>query len=188
MILVYKTNINDISFSNYKTEYNSLSESEREYLSRYKTDGDIKRSLASKFLLRKAVFENFNKKDFSFKRKENGKIITDFCYLSLSHSSDMSVCAISDMPVGVDIEKIKPIKERKKYRFFTDEENEYVNSSSLPQISFLEIWTRKEAYLKCAEVKSAELSNISVKADFNGFSFKTEKEDGYIISVCQKTE
>lgn len=188
MILVYKTNINDISDNDYKSEYNSLNKSEREYLSRYKNEGDIKRSLASKILFKKAVFENFNKKEFSFKRQENGKIITDFCYVSFSHSSDMAVCAISDEPIGVDIEKIKPLKKREKYHFFTSEENEYVNSSSVPQISFLEIWTKKEAYLKCAEVKSSELSSVSVKSKFGGYSFKTENENGYIISVCQKTE
>lgn len=188
MILVYKTNINDISDNDYKSEYNSLNKSEREYLSRYKNEGDIKRSLASKILFKKAVFENFNKKEFSFKRQENGKIITDFCYVSFSHSSDMAVCAISNTPVGVDIEKIKPIKKRDKYHFFTSEENEYVNSAFNTQISFFEIWTRKEAYLKCAEVNSAELSNISVKSKFNGFSFQTENDNGYIISVCQKNK
>jgi phosphopantetheinyl transferase len=98
----------------------------------------------------------------------------------------MAFCAVSDTPVGIDAEKNRPFKKRDKYHFFSENENTYVNSSSNTNLSFLEIWTRKEALFKCSGISSSELSAVSVMSDFDGYSFKTEFFDGYIISICLK--
>ena len=186
MISVYKININDIPPCDFRAEYQLLSQTEKDRVLAYKKPIDQKRSVATKILVRKAVKENFGIEDYVLKRNETQKPVLDFCYLSFSHSDNMAFCALSDKPVGIDAEKIRSLKKSEKYHFFTNEENIYVNSSSNTELSFLEIWTRKEALFKCSDISVSKLSSFSVITDFDEYSFKTEVLDDYIISICLK--
>jgi 4'-phosphopantetheinyl transferase len=73
-------------------------------------------------------------------------------HFNLSHSEDIALCAISNHPVGIDIEYLnKDIKflELAK-RFFSQSEYEFLklqNNKNL-NLEFLKLWTQKEAYLK----------------------------------------
>lgn len=76
---------------------------------------------------------------------------------NMSHSSNYFAIVLANEKhnnVGVDIEKTKPIKDLKDLikGFFHNEEADYIlnkdiNSKS-QETKFLEIWTRKEAFLK----------------------------------------
>jgi len=185
MISVYKININDISDSDYRATFSLLKKSEQDKIIAIKKESDKKRSLATKFLLFKAFKENFPLNKPEFNRSKKGKPVCDFCFISLSHSEDMAVCALSSSPVGIDVEKKRNIQSSEKYHFFTSEEVEYVNSADgNVSLKFLEIFTRKEAYLKCTDISSSELSSVSVMADSKDYSFKTQTFDDYIISLC----
>ena len=69
-----------------------------------------------------------------------------FC--SLSHSREYVCCAISDEPIGIDIQEMKEGKcERISRRFFHEKEQRlYEEKKSLE--TFYKIWTSKESYLK----------------------------------------
>ncbi|GAB2045687.1 hypothetical protein AGATL06_21850 [Agathobaculum sp. TL06] len=71
-------------------------------------------------------------------------------HFSLSHSGDWAVCAISDHPVGVDIEWCDPNRRDIASRFFHKEEIRYLNS--LPPYArtdaFYSLWTLKESFVK----------------------------------------
>jgi len=68
---------------------------------------------------------------------------------NLSHSGDYVVLAISDKPVGVDIEKIKPIDINLAYECFHDQELAYLFSDRSEQLErFFRLWTLKESYIK----------------------------------------
>lgn len=45
---------------------------------------------------------------------------------NLSHAENYIVCAISDEPVGIDVEIMKPIDLEIAERFFTSDETEYI--------------------------------------------------------------
>lgn len=110
-------------------------------------------------------------------------------FLSLEkslHGDEMIVIAISDKPVGLDIERIRKADFRIAKRFFSEMENKYINESTSKQNErFFEIWTKKEAYakyngsglLKC-------LSSLDVIE--NRKIYKTLKIKGHIISICSK--
>ena len=186
MISIYKININDIPPCDYKAEYQLLSCSEKDRILANKNAIDQKQSIATKILLRKALKENFGLEDYILKRNKDGKPILDFCYVSFSHSNDLAVCAVSENPVGIDIEKIKSFKKRDKYHFFSEEESLYVNFSKIPEQAFFEVWTRKESLFKFMDINASELSSLSVISDSADYSFKTELFNGYIISYCFK--
>ena len=43
---------------------------------------------------------------------KNGKPMTNGCYFNISHSHGLVACAVSDVPVGIDVEKIRPVPPR----------------------------------------------------------------------------
>lgn len=78
-------------------------------------------------------------------------------FLSLAHSGDHLACAVSDMPVGIDIEEIQPRKHLDTLIEATTTEAE---RAALPELladsdeaarleAFFQLWTLKEAWIKC---------------------------------------
>ncbi|MFY8033262.1 MAG: 4'-phosphopantetheinyl transferase family protein, partial [Flexibacteraceae bacterium] len=69
---------------------------------------------------------------------------------NLAHSGEVVVLSVSNKPIGIDIEHIKPIKDMADVMqvCFNEQEINSINSSSNPQFRFYEFWTRKEAILK----------------------------------------
>ena len=69
---------------------------------------------------------------------------------NLSRSAEVVAVAVGYMPLGLDIEKQRPLTRERAFlaRQFSPAEQEYVRCSPDPQSSLFEIWCRKEAYLK----------------------------------------
>ena len=186
---IRRINISEISDTEYSKTADFFPETTKQ-IKNYRPD-DRKRTLAGRYLLKKMIRELYGREKFTVKLNENGKPYLDFCYFSISHSGDFAVCAVSDFPVGVDIERMQQLKKREKYMLFTPIESEYVNKSdSLNR--FYTLWTRKEAYIKAkggviADAAKAELvtSELKLKDKYDGFAFKTDKSDGYILSAAE---
>ncbi len=66
-------------------------------------------------------------------------------HFSLSHSGHWVVCAVSDSPVGVDIQPPSLPRPALLRRCFTQEERAYSGESPA---RFARLWSMKEAYLK----------------------------------------
>ncbi len=87
---------------------------------------------------------------------------------NLSHSGSLSLVALTrGVPVGVDVERIRPARDHEAVarRFFS--ENEVAGYFALPEeerrAAFFHIWTRKEAYIKALGVGlSAPLRSFTV--------------------------
>lgn len=83
-------------------------------------------------------------------KDEKGKPHTDdpAVFVSVSHCSAGVVCAVSDRPVGIDIENLdrRVGADRISARFFTQEERLFVEEGG--DRAFLEVWVRKEAWAK----------------------------------------
>lgn len=81
-----------------------------------------------------------------------GKWTCDACELSLSHCADIAVVALSDKPVGVDVELIDVARfdERLQRRIFTDGEMLLAEQmSSKRRADYANrLWTVKEALFK----------------------------------------
>lgn len=71
-------------------------------------------------------------------------------YFNISHSANLVTVAISDQPIGIDIEKLKPKQLEKLSHAFTVGEIAYLNKLHDPRKSeqILRLWTIKEAVLK----------------------------------------
>lgn len=69
-------------------------------------------------------------------------------HFSLSHSGDWAVCAVSEFPVGVDIEQVRELRKGVAERFFSPEECALL--AGLGEDAFFVFWTLKEAAVKAS--------------------------------------
>ena len=80
----------------------------------------------------------------------NGKWVADNCYLSLSHTDGYVAAAVSDLPVGIDIERTNRKLAKGLYdRIVCGKEKALYTTPDNTQL--LQLWTAKEAVFKQAD-------------------------------------
>jgi 4'-phosphopantetheinyl transferase len=95
------------------------------------------------------------------KKKENGAPIPrGGIHWSLSHKSGCVAAVAAPTPVGIDIEKIRPVKEGLAERIAAPDEWHLFPGEGLSD--FFRCWTAKEAVLKAAGVGIAGLSECRI--------------------------
>ncbi len=161
--------INTMSENEYQRWYRWMSPQRKARVNRLFRERDQKCAVASDMLARQLIAEWFHLKpeEIKFSVDEHGKPHAPDLpiHFSISHSQNYVFCAVSDQPIGVDIEAIRPIDVKVISRFCTDEELQYLNED--PQSRFFELWTAKEA--------CAKLSGIGLAA-INDYHFPEIKE------------
>ena len=185
-------NINEITAAEYAAVLSRQSAAGRERLEALRP-ADRKRSLAARFLAGRLAAEIYGKADFAPFFDENGAPRAEFCYLSLSHAGEYAACAVSERPVGIDIEPEKPFKRREKYMLFSALESEFVNAAEETAAwRFYTLWTRKEAFVKAAGQRLADAAAAELvapgglKNEFEGYAFQSSVYKNYYIAVCEK--
>lgn len=97
-----------------------------------------------------SAFLNIAPEKIELGETENGKRFVVFpkdkIFFNISHSRDCSLIAIADYEIGIDVEKIRPLryKEIMKYCFSEAEQQEAAGNPE----NFFRIWTAKEALVK----------------------------------------
>lgn len=67
-------------------------------------------------------------------------------HFNISHSDNICICAVDDMPIGIDIQKMKPCRfDLITKRFFTQEEQERYILEGKNQTAFYRMWTKRES-------------------------------------------
>ena len=147
-----------------------VSAKRREKVLSYKVREDQKRFLAAGLLLEYVLGERGYSAD-GIEADENGKLylpgVDDF-FFSLSHSGEYAACVVSDVPVGVDIQKKRETKANIAKRFFRLEESERIAKEPQEKQAdmFFRYWTGKESYLKLTgQGLSGGLDNFFVDLD-----------------------
>ena len=113
-------------------------------------------SLGAELLLRDALcdFGIDRAEPLEFEYRKNGKPYLsgyDNIFFNLSHSGDYVMCAVSELEVGCDIQKMDKADMKLAERFFT--EREYHAIADLPteeerRDMFYRYWTLKESFMK----------------------------------------
>lgn len=67
---------------------------------------------------------------------------------SISHSWGYIAIAVSDMPVGVDVELVRPYMERLPERVLSKQELQWFRQRFSTKVDFFTLWTLKESYYK----------------------------------------
>ncbi len=153
---------------------------------------DKKLSILAEMLLLYGMDELNIKHNYplEFTLNEQGKpcvMEKDNLFFNLSHSGDMAVCAISDKPVGVDVEKITRDCSSAVDRYFTCSERRISEDKGTSYI-----WTRKEAVAKAdgrgigMGINKIDTSGDLVTADGVLYKVFTNSVDDYYISCACK--
>lgn len=163
-----------------------LSEQRAQRALRYRTADDKKRCIAGGLMINRflngAVISN----------NEYGKPVADNgLHFNLSHSGDYVIFAVSDSPVGCDIQKTEFIKSESAGRIvFCDNEMHKLSTATDKTGEFYRLWTKKESLLKCIgkgfhrPAKSVDVSGSIYSENGQSYYFKQWCFADYIICIC----
>ena len=190
----YKYDIRNLSDEEYEKWYSLMGEDKQKRVDRFRFSEDKKRTIAGEMLARIGISEWCGKapEDIVFLAHKKGKPYASGLKVefNVSHSENMVVCAISDKPIGIDVEKLRPVDLKIAKRICTEEELEYlfghpaeegdfkVTNDPLLILRFFKLWTAKEAYGKLLGTGLAVM-NLPAKTD----AISDIIDDEYFVSI-----
>lgn len=112
-------------------------------------------------------------------------------HFSLSHSGRYAMCAMSDEPVGADVQQVRKVNLSIARRFHIRERDWLGQYPPAEQPdAFFRLWTRKEAWVKAVSGdRTLTLSEEDVIHRLPGWQFRDyELPYGYRAAVCARGE
>ncbi|MEH6970996.1 4'-phosphopantetheinyl transferase family protein [Bacillus sp. JJ675] len=174
---IYAVSMNELPNSGqFERMMAMVSEEKQDKVKRYRYPEDANRTLIGEVLIRKIISETFGlaNEQIAFTSGRYGKPsalgLPNF-HFNISHSGKWILCAAGSSPVGVDVEKIKPVNYDIAERFFSSEEYRDLMEKSEPErlSYFYHLWTMKESFVKRAgKGLSLPLDSFSVKLAEDG--------------------
>jgi len=167
----------------------AVSPQRRQYALRYHHERDRRLCLAAYRLLRQALLREYGITDWPlFNYDHNGKpSLARFpsIHFSLSHCCDAVACAVSDQPVGIDIETFEHYSEEVAVRVMSEKEMLEIKSSPYPAMAFTRLWTMKESLYKLTG--NDNKGNIAAMLDdISLYHFTTVNHPKFLITICQQ--
>lgn len=169
---------------------------------------DSQRSLLGELLARHLLYKATGEPlpDEAFITGEKGKPAHDGfrgIHFNITHSGEWVAVALSSGSVGVDVERMRKIPEGLAKRFFSEAENQWLDSAkneAEQKDIFFTLWTLKESFLKAiGKGLTKSLSSFTILQKGNnhfelmqneetkGFNlYNFEFRDGYKLSVCSE--
>lgn len=193
-IHIYCIDTNVIDNRTDKVKY--LNSEEFQLYNRYINITAKKEFLMGRYLLRTVLgsYLGVDPTEVVLKKNEFGKLYLDDryhqsnIYFNLSHSHGIVVGAfILDHAIGVDVEKIDGDIDDIVRRFFSTEEQDYINCKygDTKKALCYQVWTLKEAYIKAkAQGLSISLNTFSVFEDLGVFFYSSRFKSDFYISVA----
>lgn len=116
----------------------------------------------------------------------SGKTVPHF---NISHSGSWVVAAFSEMPVGIDIEKVKRVNLQVAQRYFALPEIEFLNALNADErdLWFLKLWTVKESYLKALGTGLSRSMSSFTASYIDGIFELTDNENPEKIFLCHRS-
>lgn len=122
---------------------------------------------------------------------KNGKPSLACCpgiHFNLSHSGTLAVCAVSDRPVGADVEALTPFAPEVSALCFQPREIEWLERQADRDLAFTRLWTRKESYLKYLgaglSVPMNGFSALPGESPADGIALAEHAAQGHRLCVC----
>lgn len=164
-----------------------LSTEEQIKLSAMKLPVVARRFESTRKLLRYLLGAYLNCPDANVETTDQGKpflrAFSEF-HFNVTHSKKIIIVALSRMPVGVDLERIRKIDVmRMAQRFFSPQELLLLEKKQQQQ-QFFKLWTAKEAALKAdgQGIAFGMKNNIAIMTEKNISSIELEKQSWKISS------
>lgn len=185
------SNINDFTEALLNAELQHMSLKQREYINAKRKTLFRHQSIASRILLKNLLSEYNIDDGYNIDFDANGKPFyrgSKEIYVSLSHSGDFVAAAVSEKPVGIDIQVFKNVSDRLINKTCTATEKKYIfqNNKNL----FFKFWTLKEAYAKCNKMKLSQVFKCSFidggVFNIEGCNIQFKGNDLYELAIVEK--
>lgn len=135
----------DFSQEEYDAVYASLSDSRKAHIDTFRHAGARRQSLAGELALRKLLAREGITDTIDRLPSGQPVLRNRSACVSISHCDDYIACAVHEKPVGIDIERCRPVKPAMLQRVCTANELAWVQEDTE---RFFEVWTAKEAWFK----------------------------------------
>ena len=142
--------------------------------------------LKSYLMLAELLQGGFGISDFSVSVSDHGKPYVTGCpgiHFNISHCTKAIAVAVSDSPVGIDVEAFRNFSDGLLDKSMNETERQQIQASDSPLETFASFWTRKEAVFK--------LHGTSITDDLHCILTEKEttdtminREKGYAVSVA----
>ena len=110
-------------------------------------------------------------------------------YFSISHCKQGIAVAISDAPIGIDIEAIRPLSEGLVQKAMNPQEQAQIAAAANPEQEFIRLWTRKEAYVKMQGTGIiSDMHKILCDMLPVNWMQVIREDKGYICTIVEKNE
>lgn len=135
-------------------------------------------------------FSGKPRQDFAVRRTPNGKPIVEGgeYFVGATHTDDLAIIAVDTESLGIDCEKAdRCVKSPEKIagKYFSDGERDYIfKDSDGTRLRFLEIWVKKEAYVKFLGGGVKDMKSFDVFS-LDG-EFERVRYENYIIYVYKE--
>ena len=191
----YHMDIRDMTDEEYGKYYAMADEARREKTDACRVREDSLRSIAGDRLARLAVSEHCGvpMEEIRFGRSGDGKpyAIGLDVHFNISHSGCLAVCAVSDRPVGIDVQLMRPVRSALTRKACTPGELKYVQDASgfgetltgEALVRFYQIWCTKEAYFKWLGTGIRDLKKFDTLDHIR--SGGTFRMDEYMVSIYE---
>jgi 4'-phosphopantetheinyl transferase len=191
--------IPELAIAEYDALLLCVSSEKRERIKRFSFFEDARNCLMGDILARVEICRvtGLNNKQLDFAVNQYGKpFLTNnpLVHHNISHAGPYIACVISDEPVGIDIELIKPIDMKIAERFFTSDETMYILSAQddIRRQRFFEVWTKKESRIKWAGknlLKNLPSFSVSNSPEQYGFFYhRVYSNEEVMCYVCSNKE
>ena len=124
----------------------------------------------------------------SFLYNEHGApYLEDGPYFSISHCKQGIVVAVSETPIGIDIEAIRPLNEGLVQKAMNPQEQAQIVAAANPEQEFIRLWTRKEAYVKMLGTGIiSDMHKILCDTMPVNWMEIIQEDKGYICTICKQ--
>jgi len=165
-----------------------LSPERREQALRYRHELGRRQCALAYLLLKRALHEGYGiTGNPRFNYGEHGKpLLADYpdIHFSLSHCREAVACAVSDRPVGIDVESIGRYREQLAAYTMSEDERVAIAAAASPEVAFTRLWTMKEALLKCSGQGIVDgLKTVLEGVDENLFTTVVDPSERYVYTV-----
>ena len=173
----------------------SLPDWRRRKAEAFRFEADRRRSVAVWLLLRQMLAERgLDADSLPVSEDEFGKPAFEASlgiHFNLSHGGERVMAAVSDRPVGCDVERVVPFDEGVARECLTDRELTWIKRAQ-PGLdrdrAFIRLWVRNEAYVKAVgKGLGIDLKSVSLLPDESpqGWSFRDfDFADGHLGCVA----
>ena len=178
--------INDFDL---QTALAEISRQRREQALNFKFEQGQRTCVLAYLLLKKALREEYGlTENPEFEYGEHGKpaiVGHPEIHFNLSHCREAAICCVSDRPVGVDVETVRPLRDGLMEYTMNDDEIAEIQKAEDPALAFTRLWTMKEALLKLTgEGINNHLKEV-LRRDDVVFDTTVRPDARYVYTVCR---